>query len=91
MECGGVVPDLRLWAAKAKNNAPETATCVVRGHCVGAGNRRFCILYFIPSRSKVRETGEGVAKPPQSLSVAAFNVLVCSSNVDKNGEINNRF
>ena len=68
---------------------PGTPVRVVRCDCVGAerGGWEPSPLYFFPTRCQVRERGEGIVKPPQSLNIGVFNVHGCSTNEVKNGEI----
>ena len=48
-------------------------------------------MYFTPPRCQVRERGDGRVKPPQSLNIGVFNVLGCSTNDTKKGDIGKMF
>ena len=104
MKCGVMYLNFTLWVCcflqslgisythKTKEychwNPPTCRKRRLRG---GGALRPDPSLYFIPQRCQVREYGEGLVKPPQSLNVAALNVSGCSIYVEKTGEISKMF
>ena len=48
-------------------------------------------LYFIPQKFQVKGRGEERVKPLQFLNIGVFNVLGCSTNEEKKGEISKMF